>query len=78
MAGNVLEWVNDWYQYDYYSVSATNDPPGPATGYWRMYRGGSWADREYFLRVAIRNEHYPEEENAVRGFRCARGGAYGP
>jgi len=32
MAGNVYEWVNDWYQSDYYSVSPYSNPPGPETG----------------------------------------------
>jgi formylglycine-generating enzyme required for sulfatase activity len=40
MAGNVAEWVNDWHQEDYYSVSPGSNPPGPATGELKVRRGG--------------------------------------
>ncbi len=43
IAGNVLEWVNDWYQSDYYSISPYNNPPGPNTGTTKVMRGGSWS-----------------------------------
>ena len=54
MAGNVWEWVNDWWQSDYYSVSPSSNPPGPATGSFRVLRGGSWSYLVYLLRVAGR------------------------
>lgn len=42
MAGNVAEWVNDWYGAEYYALAPTADPPGPAEGKGHVYRGGSY------------------------------------
>jgi formylglycine-generating enzyme required for sulfatase activity len=82
MAGNANEWVNDWYDPDYYSVSPTNDPPGPASGTYRVHRGGSWMLGRGHLRVASRSLLYlpipiPGIDFQSGGFRCARGGAFG-
>jgi formylglycine-generating enzyme required for sulfatase activity len=82
IGGNVWEWVNDWYQSDYYSISPTNDPPGPASDNSRVLRGGAWYSNEEIadsnLRVALRNRNPPGLVNVGIGFRCARGGAFGP
>jgi formylglycine-generating enzyme required for sulfatase activity len=78
VAGNVYEWVNDWYQYDYYTVSPPNDPPGPGSGTHRVLRGGAWVFYYPPLRVADRAIQVPGYEAEWLGFRCARGGAYGP
>jgi formylglycine-generating enzyme required for sulfatase activity len=59
MAGNVLEWVNDWWGDDYYSVSPYSNPPGPATGTYRVLRGGGWNSYDLYLRVALRCNYYP-------------------
>jgi formylglycine-generating enzyme required for sulfatase activity len=75
MAGNVSEWVNDWYQLDYYTVSPPNDPPGPVSGVYRVLRGGSWSfyyDLSYDLRVANRFGDFPVVEYFSIGFRCVR------
>jgi eukaryotic-like serine/threonine-protein kinase len=73
MAGNVFEWVNDWYQEDYYSVSPAENPQGPASGLYRLWRGGSWRNDWRDVRTAFRE--YDEPDSATRygwiGFRCA-------
>lgn len=74
MAGNVFEWVNDWYDENYYSSSPYYNPPGPATstGSGRVIRSGSWGDLPWWLRVAYRNWVWPDLSNKLIGFRCAR------
>jgi formylglycine-generating enzyme required for sulfatase activity len=42
MSGNVWEWVNDWYDSDYYEASAETDPKGPMKGSKKVKRGGGW------------------------------------
>jgi|GEM_PF-2274160 len=71
MAGNVLEWINDWYSPYYYSVSPVSNPPGPVTGSYRVQRGGSWLYDDRDVRVVARywgDVFY----RADVGFRCAR------
>ncbi len=70
MAGNVFEWVNDWYSSDYYDVSPGINPPGPGTGSQKVLRGGAWRDSE-FLRVAYRHYYYTQIPYSHFGFRCA-------
>jgi formylglycine-generating enzyme required for sulfatase activity len=54
MAGNVWEWVNDWYNSSYYSSSPYNNPPGPDTGTSKVLRGGAWYHVWSTLRAADR------------------------
>jgi formylglycine-generating enzyme required for sulfatase activity len=71
LAGNVLEWVLDWYQSDYYSVSPTENPQGPETGTERVLRGGGLF--EYDLNVAYRLNNIPGVRSKGIGFRCVLG-----
>lgn len=72
MAGNGWEWVNDWYQADYYSVSPGSSPQGPATGQFRVLRGGSWYESVDSVRSAGRDLNHPANWYGDIGFRCVR------
>ena len=68
--GNVWEWVNDWYDQNYYQNSPTQDPTGAASGQLRVLRGGSWDYIPRYVRVSDRGRGDPGNRNNNVGFRC--------
>ena len=73
MAGNVLEWVVDWYSETVYqNQSAWHNPTGPVDGIYRVIRGGFWYFSTEGLRSAFRWKDLPISPNTFLGFRCAR------
>ncbi|MDE3089676.1 MAG: SUMF1/EgtB/PvdO family nonheme iron enzyme [Chloroflexota bacterium] len=88
MSGNIWNWVNDWYQEDYYSVSPYANPQGPSSGmlttgdncdYCRVARGGGFSFTDNYSRTSYRGRFHPEGDFTVTdtahhdiGIRCAR------
>jgi formylglycine-generating enzyme required for sulfatase activity len=71
IAGNVQEWVNDWFGPSYYASSPSTNPPGPASGFGRVLRGGAWINVTNDTKASARNAFAPDGAS-FSGFRVAR------
>jgi formylglycine-generating enzyme required for sulfatase activity len=71
MAGNIAEWVADWFQLDYYATSPISDPTGPVATKSHVVRGGSWPDDPNVVRSDLRVGYLPDSAFVNIGFRCA-------
>ena len=70
MAGNVMEWVQDWLDVNYYTTDAVVNPRGPETGKIKVEKGGWWGSNLFVARSAYRHyEDPPDYNDAHIGFR---------
>ncbi|MFZ2446903.1 MAG: SUMF1/EgtB/PvdO family nonheme iron enzyme [Syntrophobacteraceae bacterium] len=73
MAGNVLQWTNDWYGQTYYKESPKANPAGPDSGRYRVLRGGSWSiGNPLYMRATYRLWGTPAVRFHDIGFRLVR------
>jgi formylglycine-generating enzyme required for sulfatase activity len=73
LAGNVAEWVSDWYSPNFYSQPEASqpNPKGPPAGTTKVVRGGSWDAVPFFSRSVHRQDRQPNDQTLWIGFRCA-------
>jgi len=72
MAGNASEWVQDWYDPNYYQNAPLTDPTGPIQGAIKAMRGGSWLKPATSLRTSDRDWGTMDSRPSGTGFRCAK------
>jgi sulfatase modifying factor 1 len=68
--GNVWEWVQDWY--GEYAPEPVTDPQGPASGSYRVIRGGGWRNDAWNCRLGFRDGASPGDRHGYLGFRLLR------
>jgi len=73
MSGNAREWVQDWYDPDYYQNAPTTNPQGPDKGIVRVIRGGSWHSPLADITATARGRGGFALQTHGTGFRCVRG-----
>lgn len=71
MAGNVWEWVADWYDPLYYEKSPAVNPKGPDAGTYKVLRSSGWSVETPLVRIFTRVKSDPTNRNDSTGFRCA-------
>ena len=75
-AGNVMEWVDDWYAGTLLTKRLPEqNPPSPDHGYYRVLRGGGYATTGADIRITSRSKMVPDFRDETIGFRCAVSGA---
>ena len=72
LAGNLYEWVTDWYDDAFYTSHPISNPRGPVEGTAKVQRGGSYTNTPYRLRASFRTKDDPTEHDPHVGFRCAQ------
>ena len=73
-AGNVMEWVEDWYGEDAYRHASKRNPMGPDHGVYKVMRGGGYMSRGNDVRITSRSRMVLGFRDETIGFRCARTG----
>ena len=73
-AGNVMEWVSDWYAEESYREPVEADPIGPEHGLFKVMRGGAYTSTGSDLRITSRSKMVPDFRDETIGFRCASSG----
>jgi formylglycine-generating enzyme required for sulfatase activity len=74
-AGNVMEWVGDWYAERYFVEAPEQNPPSPENGVFRVLRGGGYATTGADIRITSRSKMVPDFRDETIGFRCAVSGS---
>jgi len=72
MNGNVWEWCWDWWDRDYASLALEDNPTGPKTGAYRVYRGGSWYENAQYCTTTYQQGFYPDGKGPQVGFRIVK------